>query len=65
MIIDFYTFEEIKTKKSSNDENFKVVNDKLYKAIKEIEETIKLKRNLQALYRRNSFVIITPKIKEN
>lgn len=65
MIIDFYTFEEIKTKKSPNDENFKVVNDKLYKAIKEIEETIKLKRNLQALYRRNNFVIITPKIKEN
>lgn len=65
MIIDFYTFEEIKTKKSPNDKNFKVVNDKLYKAIKEIEETIKLKRDLQALYRRNNFVIITPKIKEN
>lgn len=65
MIIDFYTFEEIKTKKSPNDKNFKVVNDKLYKAIKEIEETIKLKRNLQALYRRNELVVIKKQIQEN
>ena len=58
MVIDFFTSQEIKTTQQANNKKIKISNPKIYKSIKEIEETLKLKRNLQALYRRNEFTLI-------
>lgn len=58
MVIDFFTLKEVKTTQQVNNKKIKIVNSSIYKSIKEIEEIIKLKRNLQALYRRNELVVI-------
>ena len=57
MVIDFYTLKEVKTTKKAEKKKIVISNPEIYKSIKEIEETIKLKRNLQALYRRNEFTL--------
>ena len=62
MVIDFFTLKEVKT---IQNKKIKIVNSNIYKSIKEIEEIIKLKRNLQALYRRNELIVIKKQIQEN
>ena len=58
MVIDFFTLKEVKTTQIIQNKKIKIVNSNIYKSIKEIEEIIKQKRNLQALYRRNELVVI-------
>lgn len=58
MVIDFFTLKEVKTTQTIQNKKIKIVNSNIYKSIKEIEEIIKLKRNLQALYRRNELTVI-------
>ncbi len=65
MVIDFFTLKEVKTTQTIQNKKIKIVNSNIYKSIKEIEEIIKLKRNLQALYRRNELVVINGHIKEH
>ena len=64
MVIDFFTLKEVKTTQTIQNKKIKIVNSNIYKSIKEIEEIIKLKRNLQALYRRNELIVINGHIKE-